>query len=89
MMERELRSLLAETALMATGIHRHEEAETIASCLESQEGTKEVVAMIRSMSLMNQGRYEFGLLSPECCGDHCKQSVRSHRYTERPQSRRR
>ena len=30
---------------------------------------------------MNQGCYEFGLLSPECCGDHCKQSVRSHRYT--------
>ena len=67
-MEKDMRLLLAETALMATGMHRHEEAETIASCLESQGDTEEVVAMIRSMSLMNRGRYEEAhrLLEPVC-----------------------
>ncbi|MFH0271660.1 YscG family type III secretion system chaperone [Vibrio jasicida] len=67
-MEKDMRLLLAETALIATGMHRHEEAETIASCLESQGDTEEVVAMIRSMSLMNRGRYEEAhrLLEPMC-----------------------
>ena len=67
-MEKDMRLLLAETALMATGMHRHEEAEIIASCLESQGDTEEVVAMIRSMSLMNRGRYEEAhrLLEPVC-----------------------
>lgn len=53
-----MRLLLAETALMATGIHCHKEAEVIAASLESQGNTEEVVAMIRSISLMNRGRYE-------------------------------
>ncbi|EDP58969.1 YscG family type III secretion system chaperone [Vibrio sp. AND4] len=67
-MEKDMRRLLAETALMATGIHRHEEAETIASCLESHDDTAEVVSMIRSTSLMNRGRYEEAhqLLEPMC-----------------------
>ncbi|CZF86419.1 YscG family type III secretion system chaperone [Grimontia marina] len=67
-MEKDMRLLLAETALMATGMHRHEEAEIIASCIESQEDTKEAVAMIRSMSLMNRGRYEDAhrFLEPLC-----------------------
>ena len=67
-MEKDMRLLLAETALMATGMHRHEEAETIASCLESQGDTEEGVAMIRSMSLMIRGRYEEAhrLLEPVC-----------------------
>ncbi|MEZ8107135.1 YscG family type III secretion protein [Vibrio genomosp. F6] len=60
--------LLAETALMATGQHRHEEANTIAECLELQGDAEEVVAMIRSMSLMNRGLYEDAhrLLEPLC-----------------------
>lgn len=67
-MEKDMRLLLAETALMATGMHCHEEAETIASCLESQGDTEEVVIMVRSMSLMNRGRYEEAhcLLEPVC-----------------------
>lgn len=67
-MDKDMRLLLAETALMATGLHRHEEANTIAECLESQGGAEEVVAMIRSMSLMNRGLYEDAhrLLEPFC-----------------------
>ncbi|MDF5496658.1 YscG family type III secretion protein, partial [Vibrio parahaemolyticus] len=49
-MERETRQLLAEIALMATGMHRHQEANTIADGLEASSGSEETVAMIRAMS---------------------------------------
>ena len=45
-MDKDMRLLLAETALMATGLHRHEEANTIAECLESQGGAEEVLSLI-------------------------------------------
>ncbi|NMU26511.1 YscG family type III secretion protein, partial [Vibrio parahaemolyticus] len=57
-MERETRQLLAEIALMATGMHRHQEANTIADGLEASSGSEETVAMIRAMGLMNKGLYE-------------------------------
>ncbi|EIA1493719.1 YscG family type III secretion system chaperone VscG [Vibrio parahaemolyticus] len=67
-MERELRQLLAEIALMATGMYRHQEANTIADCLEETSNSEEVVVMIRAMSLMNKGAYEEAhrLLEPLC-----------------------
>lgn len=67
-MERELRQLLAEIALMATGMHRHQEANTITDCLEETSNSEEVVVMIRAMSLMNKGAYEEAhrLLEPLC-----------------------
>ncbi|ACY51501.1 putative type III secretion protein [Vibrio antiquarius] len=67
-MEREMRQLLAEIALMATGMHRHQEANTIADGLEASSGSEETVVMIRAMSLMNKGLYEEAhqLLEPLC-----------------------
>ncbi|MEZ9134011.1 YscG family type III secretion system chaperone, partial [Vibrio breoganii] len=60
--------LLAETALVAAGLHRHEEVNTITEYLDLQGDTEEIVAMIRSMSLMNRGLYEDAhrLLEPLC-----------------------
>ncbi|MDC5821461.1 YscG family type III secretion system chaperone [Vibrio europaeus] len=57
-MEREMRQLLAAVGLMATGTHCHKEAQSIVECLEQEEGTEEVVAMILAMSFMNRGKYE-------------------------------
>jgi type III secretion protein G len=67
-MEREIRQLLAEVGLMATGVHQHSEAESIAQSLANEEGTEQAVAMIRAMSLMNRGKYEQAeqLLTPLC-----------------------
>ncbi|AUI86008.1 type III secretion protein, YscG family [Vibrio azureus] len=67
-MEQEMRLLLAEIALMATGMHQHKEANLIADSLEKSAASKEVIAMIRSMSLMNRGLYHdaYRLLAPLC-----------------------
>ena len=63
-----MRLLLAEVALVATGMHKHKEANLIADSLEMNEASKEVIAMIRSMSLMNRGLYQDAhrLLEPLC-----------------------
>ena len=68
-----MRQLLAETALMATGIHHHTAAETIADSLAQEQDTAEVVAMIRAMSLMNRGKYQQAeqLLTPWCSTYPC------------------
>jgi type III secretion protein G len=67
-MDKEMRLLLAEFGLMATGGHCYQEAEAIASCLDSQGAEKSVVAMIRAMILMNRGLYEDAhtFLEPLC-----------------------
>ena len=67
-MDTAMRQLLAETALMATGIHHHAAAETIADSLAQEQDTEEVVALIRAMSLMNRGKYQQAeqLLTPWC-----------------------
>ncbi len=67
-MNKEMHLLLAEVGLMATGVHRHQEAETIAEYLDSQDVEESVVAMIRALNLMNRGLYQeaHAFLEPLC-----------------------
>ncbi len=59
-----LSRLLAEVALAGSGHHCQQESATIADWLETQPDTKESVALIRMMNLMNHGEYEAALSLP-------------------------
>ncbi|NRD71733.1 YscG family type III secretion protein [Shewanella sp. VB17] len=60
-MNREIKKLLAELALIAVGQHQYCEAESIAITLEDDEDFIELVATIRALSLMNRAQYQAAL----------------------------
>lgn len=65
-MNKETKKLLAELAMLAVGQHQYAEAESIALALDDDADFCEIVATIRSLSLMNQAKYQdaLNLLEP-------------------------
>lgn len=61
-MDRKIKKLLAELALIAAGHHQHAEAECIATALDGDVNFIELVATIRALSLMNAGQYQAALV---------------------------
>ena len=60
-MKIETKKLLAELAMIAIGQHQYSQAESIAASLSSDSQFTEIVASIRSLSLMNRGQYQAAL----------------------------
>ncbi|NRB24699.1 YscG family type III secretion protein [Shewanella sp.] len=60
-MKIETKRLLGELAMIAIGQHQHSQAESIAASLSADSAFTEIVASIRSLSLMNRGQYQAAL----------------------------
>lgn len=68
-MNREIKKLLAELALIAVGQHQYCEAESIVIALDGDRDFIELVATIRALSLMNKAQYQAALALLEPLAD--------------------